>query len=287
MKKFIGFFSVNSWFDVLKHLTVIGLIGGLSLLGFFYIYLPISTDHGETVTVPDVVGVDYRDLDDFLTDRNLRFEISADSGYSSKVPPLSVLKQFPAANSKVKEKRKIYLTLNSQSPPLVRMPNLVEGSIKSAQLVLNMYDLKLGSREYVPDLFMNTVLEQKMNGEIIEEGTMIQKGSTIDVVLGDGLGQTQLEAPDLIGLDEESATIAIIGSGLSLGSVTEGKDRMAILYETDDEGNEISYNEEVSPGSVSRQHPIPGTIMRLKSRIDITIYRPDSLNVSSSILDRE
>ena len=75
--------QVNSWKDLLIHLGIILVIGCLLLLGFFYWYLPMSTNHGETITVPDVQGVALADLDDFLESRDLQFEVTTDSGFSN------------------------------------------------------------------------------------------------------------------------------------------------------------------------------------------------------------
>ncbi|MEQ9566990.1 MAG: PASTA domain-containing protein, partial [Pseudomonadales bacterium] len=136
----------------------------------FYIWLPISTNHGETITVPDIQGMTVNELDDFLGKRNLRFEPTADSSYSADYPPLAVLRQVPAPNTKVKENRKIYVTLNAESPPKVRMPKVEDLSLKSAMMVLRSYDLKLGDVRYVPDVFFGVVHEARMNGRVVLEG---------------------------------------------------------------------------------------------------------------------
>ncbi len=278
------FFNPTSWIHIVFHILTALAIGTLAILFFFHIYLPINTNHGETITVPDVIGIAYEDLDDFLTNRDLRYEVT-DSGYSAIYPPLAVLQQFPAPNARVKEKRKIYLTLNSKSPPLIRMPDLIDGSMKNALMALKAYDLKLGKKEYVPDLVFNTVLEQRLNGESIEPGIMVPKGSIIDVVLGDGLGKQELESPNLIGLDEESAIMAIEGSGLNVGKKTYVEDETAVVIEINEDGNEVRQEIQVSPGSINRQRPIPGRRVRLNDEVDIWIYRPDSVNLSPSLLD--
>ena len=103
----------------------------------FYIYFPFITNHGETITVPNLVGMEIKDLDEFLSDRDLRYEILEDSSYSSEYPPYTVLQQNPSENDKVKENRKIYLTLNSSIPPKIKMPKIINGSVsKNAQLIL-------------------------------------------------------------------------------------------------------------------------------------------------------
>ena len=127
--------SIQPLIKIGKHVFLIVILGLLLLLSFFYIYLPISTNHGETVTVPDLEGIDFEDLDEFLLKRDLRYEVS-DSSYSGKYPPMAVLLQFPKAGAKVKENRKIYITLNRVNPPTTAMPDLTIGSLRNAEAVL-------------------------------------------------------------------------------------------------------------------------------------------------------
>ncbi len=273
------------WFKILLHLTIVVVLGTLITLIFFNIYLPSKTNHGETITVPDVVGIHFDDLDDYLIKRNLRFEITEDSSYSADYEPLAVLRQVPLPNSKVKEGRKIYLTLNTNTPPKVRMPNLVDTSIKNAQIVLKSFDLKLGSVEYVADEIFGTVLKQKIDDREVLANEMVPKGSVVDIVSGDGLGIVTLLSPNLTELDEEDAQIAIVGSGLQVGSIRYDKDGTYVVLETNDEGEEEEITKQVAPGAVFRQWPEPGIEMRLKQAIDIWVYQPDSINSRPSLLD--
>ena len=66
------FLKANSFMDVLKHLVIMAVIGMLLLLGFFFWYLPATTNHGETISVPDVTGMQMSELEDFLDQKSLR-----------------------------------------------------------------------------------------------------------------------------------------------------------------------------------------------------------------------
>ena len=263
---------------VLMHLTIAIVLGVAITFLFFNAYLKSQTNHGETITVPDVVGTHLDDLDDALLTRELRDVVTADSSYSADYPPLSVIKQFPLPNSKVKEQRKVYVTLNMEKPPLVRMPNLIDGSIKNAQIVLKSYDLKLGKIQYVPDEIFNTVLKQQLDGREVLPDEPIPKGSTIDIVSGDGLGIVSLQSPNLVGLDAESAMVAIIGSGLKVGDVTHENEKIVVFNE------EEGYTE-INAGAVMKQSPSAGLTLRLGSVIDLWIYSPDSINTRPTLLD--
>lgn len=271
----------SPWIKITLHLLIAIVIGTLITVIFFYVVLPFRTNHGESITVPDVVGIHYDDLDQYLVQRNLRFEINQDSSYSADFKPLEVLKQFPLPNSKVKEGRKIYLTLNTRTPPMVKMPDLIDGSQKSARLTLKNLDLKIGEISYQPARHFNTVLQQKLNGKDVNPNELIPKGSVIDLVLADGLGERKLESPNLIELDEESALIAIVGSGLRVGDVTYDKLGVYVVLETNEDGEEELLNKQAEPGTVFKQTPEPGTEMRLRQSVNIWVYQPDS--VSSSV----
>ena len=65
-------FQATSWLDLIKHLCFILVIGIILVLFFFYVYLPVSTNHGETLTVPDVRGVVIDDLDEFLNEKSFQ-----------------------------------------------------------------------------------------------------------------------------------------------------------------------------------------------------------------------
>lgn len=275
----------KTWKDLVLHLFLIFAISLVSVFIFFYIYLPLTTNHGETLTVPDVRGVTLDELEDYLESRNLRYEVTADSGFSATERPLAVLKQFPLPNSKVKENRKIYVTLNSEKAPLIRMPKLTEGSVKNATLILQTYDLALGEIIYVPDPYLNYILKQQIDGREVMEGERIPKGSKIDLVAGDGLGQQNLESPALIGHDLESAKVAIIGSGLKIGEITHETTNTAVIEEMSADGIMEQVEITVSPGSVVKQSPRKGRNMRLGQKVDLWIYKPDSLNVNPTILD--
>ncbi|WP_215226808.1 PASTA domain-containing protein [Echinicola shivajiensis] len=204
---------------ILTHLVIIlGLLFAL-LFFFFEVYLPGYTNHGETVTVPDLENFHYDEIEDYLVSRNLRYEISADSGFVADAKPLSVLKQNPRPGTKVKQGRKIYITLNAENAPLIKMPNLVNSPLKNAQEVLANYGLVRGEIIYVPDIGQNVVLDQKFRGRTIKEGFEIPKGSQIDLVVGDGLGKQTLAIPNLVGMEEADAEFLVVGSGLRLGRI--------------------------------------------------------------------
>jgi eukaryotic-like serine/threonine-protein kinase len=235
------------------HLILV--IASILLLSFLFlkVFLPSYTNHGQTVTVPDLEGYEYHQLESYLSARDLQFEVTLDSGYNAELRPFTVLKQNPRAGNKVKQGRKIYVTLNAKNAPLIKMPNLVNSPLKNAQEILGNIGLVRGEIIYVPDIGINVVLEQKYRGRNIPEGFEIPKGSQVDLVVGDGLGNQILDVPNLIGMDEVDAEFLIIGSGLRMGRIN--------YVPTDT----------IPQGIIVRQLPPPGAEVKTGEPIDLWI----------------
>jgi len=203
---------------LLMHFLLAAGILLLLLFLYFFWYLPNTTNHGEAITVPSIEGMQVNKLEDFLVKRNLRYEVN-DSAYSAEQPPNTVLKQFPQAGSRVKEGRKIFISVNRRTPPTVPVPALVDGSVVNADAVLRSNELKRGNIELVPGPF-NIVKEMKYRGTRIEAGDQVPKGATIDLVVMDGGGATgDLRSPDYTGETLEDAKVLIFGYNLNLGDV--------------------------------------------------------------------
>jgi eukaryotic-like serine/threonine-protein kinase len=202
---------------LLIHVTLASVILLVLALLYFYVYLPEVTNHSESITVPNIEGMHMERLEEFLGDRNLRWEVN-DSSYSDEYPPLTVLKQFPSAGSKVKENRKIYISVNRTNPPTVPLPNLVDRSVTNAEAVLRSNELRRGQIELVAGPFLNVVQSMKMDGRPIEADTRIPKGSVIDLVVMDG-GSKKIPAPSVLGFSLEDAKVPIFGSNLNLGTI--------------------------------------------------------------------
>jgi eukaryotic-like serine/threonine-protein kinase len=247
--------------SILKSKSVRGLLLNVAIpfaiilviaIFYFYIYLPSVTNHGESITVPDLTGMPVDELASFLSDHDLRYSVN-DSSYSSTQPPLAVLQQFPRAGSKVKENRMIYVSLNRVAPPTLPMPDLVDRSLINAEVVLKSNELVRGRIIYEPSPFQNLVKEMQHEGQTITPGTRIEKGSIIDLIVGDGNGPADFVVGSLIGDTFERAKFKLGGWDLHLG-------RVEIPVDIDTTGIEIF---------VFKQFPMPGDSVRVGDPIDL------------------
>jgi beta-lactam-binding protein with PASTA domain len=195
-----------------------GLILMVVLLFILSIFLGPLTRHGKNKTVPNVVGKSFEEAQKILNNSGFDVEVQ-DSIYSDTTAKGSVLRQVPDGDGIVKISRTVYLTINRQVPPMVEMPNLKDFSFRNAELQLKNMGLRVGNTSYVHDFAKNTVQEQHYNGTPIAPGTKIQQGSSIDLVLSDGLGETEFSVPNLIGMTFGEAKSFLESNGLSFLSV--------------------------------------------------------------------
>ncbi len=179
-----------------KHLIVSSLVA-LTVLGISFLVLNVYTKHGDEVVVPDFEGIYIKDLDKFIEDHNVRYEI-VDSIYNIEKAKGTVADQDPEAGSKVKPERLIYLTVYAKLNQKTAMPNLIDLSLRQATSLLETYGLKVGNLRYEEGL--PPVIRQLFKGQPIKAGTLIDKGSKIDLVLGKGGSGGLITVPDLLGL---------------------------------------------------------------------------------------
>lgn len=177
------------------------------------------THHGESVTVPSLLGMMPNQLNQLETIDYFDV-IIVDSVYDARLPKGSVAIQDPLPGANVKKNRKIYLTLVSTLPEKVAMPNLIDLTLRQAKATLETYGLRLGEVKYVPDIAQNAVLGQNYQGHPIPAGQVILKGSTIELRVGQSVGSGRVLIPFLLGKSREEALKLLGDRYLTLGDET-------------------------------------------------------------------
>ncbi len=197
------------------YISLAGLItAGIIIVLLFDSYImPKYTNYNEGVTVPDVTKLSLDEAEHLLTSFGLRFEIH-DRRAHSAYPANYVIDQSPSAKQLVKPNRKVYLTVNTETTPQVVVPNVVNLSYRNARLQLENHGLTVGSISYESDRFRNTILRQS----IAPEDT-VARGTSINLVVSDGLGTRMVQVPDVEGLRLSEAQQQIMRAGLRVGEI--------------------------------------------------------------------
>ena len=183
-----------------------------------FISLKIFTNHNEYIKLPSFIGKTEPEVKNLCKQYKLRYVIT-DSIYSNKAKPGTVVEQIPKPGVNVKENRKIFITINAVEPEKISMPDITGISIREAALIAEIYGIKIGNLKFVPDIAKNNVLKQQYKGQEIAPGTLIPKGSVIDLVVGTGISNEKTYVPCLYGLTYKQVEQTLTEAALNIGAV--------------------------------------------------------------------
>ncbi len=192
----------------LINLGAVILLNIILIFGF-KAYLNATTNQGERVKVPNLIGQNQKNIDKLLANTGLEYQI-LDSIYDPSKIAGTILQQDPEPTdvSKVfvKSGRKVKIRVSKRTR-LVEMPDLIFKSERFAEIILKNRGFRY-EIEYIPSIEASgAVLEQWYRGKKIEPKTKIPIGSRIKIVVGrrEIAGKTPL--PDLVGLNLHDAQI--------------------------------------------------------------------------------
>ncbi|CAM1363025.1 PASTA domain-containing protein [Tenacibaculum sediminilitoris] len=186
--------NLKSLFQFIKSKSFLKniIIAIVSILVFVFVlqwWLEVTTNHNQKIQVPNLHKMSLRDVEQKLEELNLDFVVIDSASYNPSYPKKSIIEQDPEAGDFVKEKRKIYLTLNPSKYRDVIIPDLNGRTRRQATTHLRSIGFKVGKDvTWVQDIGKDVVRGLKHNGQKIEPGTKLPKQTTIDLILGDGNG---------------------------------------------------------------------------------------------------
>ncbi|MBQ8769975.1 MAG: PASTA domain-containing protein [Bacteroides sp.] len=153
------------------------------ILGVLH-WLDVYTHHGESIIVPNVNGIPVKEAQNEFSKKNLRVEI-VDSNYVKGILAGAVLEQKPAAGSKVKIGRTIYLTINTGEAPKVTIPDIIDNSsFRQAEARLRALGFKLTEPEYIEGE-KDWIYGVKYNGKELTSGEKIPREAVLTLCVGD------------------------------------------------------------------------------------------------------
>lgn len=215
------FFLTAPW--VAKNcLGMIGVSGLIFLMTFWW--LKCYTHHGESVQVPNYVGMGIREAVKKAKARDFSVVVS-DSIYVPGKAPGEIIDQNPKAGGQVKEGRTLYFTVAKINPDIIKLPELAGSddydlySRKLSRLGLNP---RIAARVADPRLAPNTVVAVIYHGDTIthrlSRGYEVEMGATIDFVVSEKINLTVF-IPDCVCQTYDAARFLIQSSNLTVGSV--------------------------------------------------------------------
>ncbi|MBU6340991.1 MAG: PASTA domain-containing protein [Bacteroidetes bacterium] len=209
-------------FVVKNCLGMMGLFSLILLLTFWW--LRCYTNHGESVQVPNYVGMGYREASKKARSRGFDVAVS-DSVYVLGKAPGEVLSQNPKADSRVKEGRTLYFTIAKNNPDILKLPDLASGDdyeVYSRKLSLMGLKPRIVARVANPILEPNTIVAVIYQGDTITDkirnGFKVEMGTPVDFVVSDKV-LLNVNIPDCVCQTLDAAKFLIQTSSLNVGTV--------------------------------------------------------------------
>ncbi len=241
---------------------MIGLLVGIALFSNWF--LGCYTNHGESVQVDDFTGMELSDAKRQGRDKDFQFEV-LDSVWKEGKPSGIILSQTPKPLSRVKEGRKIYLTITGE-PESYRLPDIKLSAYEfdrySKKLAMNGVKSRVKERVYDRKQAEGSILYfyhdgKKVTENEVKSGYYVMPGDVLEFVVTEQRSN-ELQVPDIVCMNYSAAEFLVSSSNLIIGTVNE-------------EGAISSQ----SSAYVSRQDPAAGQPMQMGGQI--TVWLSQSL----------
>ena len=225
---------------IFRNLLTAVLIVAVLVVGSM-ILLNVLTQHNRELSVPDFSNMSLSEAEVSAQQAGVRIDVT-DSVFVRKMRKGAVYRQNPAPGAKVKNGRRIMLTINAVNAKKVTMPDLVGYSMRQAKAELLSRGLVLGRLIYVQDIATNNVLRQLYDNHEIAPGVLVESESVIDLVVGLNSSDNVTYVPDVTGLKNLSARDAVQGNSLNIRTMKFDD----TVKDYDDSLNAVVYRQEPS-----------------------------------------
>lgn len=206
-----GFFS--NW--IVRNLLIALVLVVLLVVGAM-VFLNVATKHNQELVVPDFSNMTVSEAEYAAEQAGMRVEVT-DSVYAKRMRKGAVRDQNPSPGARVKEGRRISLTINALNAKKVTMPNLVGLSMRQAMAELQSRGLVLGKLIYVEDLATNNVIRQLRGNREIAPGRTVETETVIDLVVGlNPESDASTFIPDVVGKRYLTAVDAVHKQSLNI-----------------------------------------------------------------------
>ena len=234
---FFGFFSSSIFLK-----NCLGILAAI-FISFFVLTSSLNwyTQHGKSIEVKDFINMKLEDAEDLARRNNLRLVVN-DSIFMLEKDPNIVIDQTPKKNARVKENRRVYVSVTSSTAPMVPLPGLVanydyEQYVRKLERLGIKYNIK--ERQYDRNLEPNTILyffyeDEKITDSKLRRGIKVPKGSTLEFVITER-NNGMVSVPELICKRYKAASFMISSMDLQLGETYGPVSDEAYVYKQEPE----------------------------------------------------
>ncbi|MCB9225279.1 MAG: PASTA domain-containing protein [Crocinitomicaceae bacterium] len=255
MKKFLKFFISRQFLLNLAAIVLFWII----VIQVEKFYLKSTTDWGTNIEVPSFYKIHIDDLDEFVKDKDLKYEI-VDSVYMDDWPKGTVCWQYPrptdSSGMGIKSGRTIELSVVPLQPKMVCIPKVIHMSKRMGETTLNALGIKTKvSYQPHPD-GPGFIMDQLYNGKHIDSGTYIPKGSRMELVVSKGKTGEATPLPSVVGLTIKEARERFSSLALTIAPQCEN----------------CNTEEDLMNAVITRQSPAGGENVNVASGTTVTLW---------------
>ena len=234
------------WYKILFWLIIFVIF----VLAMDIFVMPAYVRLGHEIELPDVVEMSAENAKKTLENHGFHGVIT-DSVFDANYDMGMVVEQMPPAFSTVKKGRHVYLTVSIGEKPII-MPNLFYISPRDAELTLQSYNLKMGTKHYEYD---NSSPEGVVIAQSFPQGQKVKHDTRINITISLGPFPERRTIPQLVGksLGEAKSQLKILGM-----------EKIKITFE-------VQAN--ILPKTVLKQSIKPGTPVDEEKEIELTVSK--------------
>ena len=230
---------------------IAGIACGYCLVLFLSVFFTVSLlVKGDEVSAPDLTNMSLQDAYAAASRKGVYLK-KVIGDFGGTYAPNTVVSQFPAPQTSVKEKSVVKIFVASEVGQTV-VPQLVGLSQKESEALLKKSKLKKGHTAFVSavDVMPDNVISQSAPA-----GSRTAEGSAVDLLLSKGGESRSFIMPDLIGREAVKVLVFFEGRGLKISKIEE-----------------VPYFG-LKPGIILKQFPAPGFEISGKNLIGIQVSK--------------
>jgi eukaryotic-like serine/threonine-protein kinase len=225
-----------------------------------YLTLTFIIKSEDTVIVPQLVGKDVVTALELLSDLQLNTKVNG-SEYSRQTPKNHVIYQEPEPGSEIKKDRDIRIII-SKGPQNIVMPNLISLSTRQARMIMEENGISQGQLTHT---YFKAVEKDHIIVQIPSAGTMITRGTSVNLLVSIGPRPTVYRMPALAGLSLDKSLFMIEKTNLTVGEIRSRLDKN-------------------SPrNTIIRQEPPAGYPVRENSPVNLVLNRHPAKTIGAHL----
>jgi serine/threonine-protein kinase len=191
------------------------LVGlGIAVLIMDNIVMPLFVRRGREFALPNVTAMKIDDATLLLADLGLQLQISGEEHSPASLEG-AILSQEPLPGTLVKPGRPVRVVV-SKGGQLIRLPYLVGVTARQASLTLADLGLAAGDIQWS---YSDTLPADIVIASVPEAGTLVPKGTRVNLVVNQGGNQDTLSMPNVVGAQLSDAQRTLDDLGLELGVI--------------------------------------------------------------------